>query len=217
MLFSVKAYSYKVNIYKYEWDAVNIFVNENSGIEKSDIERYFYLYDFWKYDFSICYDENFIFTRDINDDDFLQNLTNRIKKNKEELKNFDNFPSSLKDLKPIIENQKRAIEFGIWLQEIRLEFFTTWNANVLRKSYLGVPPSREILDIVNQIVILKNDIEIYDKPFANFQHAWCNYHLFVYEKLYNEKNMNEYGMQDIWNAFEKKYHITRTYEDNACD
>ncbi len=216
--FSQKAYSYKVNVYNYECDAINILVNEKFGVKKEDLGRYFDLYNFWVSDFFVCDDENLILSKKITNKKFLQNFQNRIQLAKKELSNFDNFPSSLKDITPNITHQKRAIEFGIWFQEIMLEFFKTGDINVLRKPYLGMPPSKEILDIIDKIATLKDDIEICSTSFINLHDAWYEYYYsFAYEKIYNEKCMTEKEMQDVWHVFEKKYHITRTYEDNACD
>jgi hypothetical protein len=218
LTFSQKAHSYKVNVYEYECDTINILVNEKFGIRKEDLDRYFDLHNFWVSDFFVCDDENLILSKKNTNKNFLQNFQNRIKLAKKKLKNFDNFPSSLKDLMPNIVHQKRAIEFGIWLQEIRLEFFKTGDINVLRNSYLGVPPSKEILDIVDNIVTLKDDVDICRASFGSLHDAWFDYYYSIaYEKIYNEKCMTEKGMQDVWHAFETKYKIHGYYYNKYCD
>jgi hypothetical protein len=216
--FSQKAYSYKVNIYKYNCGITTIYVDEKYGIKKGDIEKYFEMYDFSSSSFWTCNDSDLVLTRDLKDPQFLEKFTNYINKLKGEYKVFDNFPSRLQELRPVIKDKQRRFEFEIWLEEIRLEFFKTGDINVLRKPYLGVPPGKDILDIIDKIATLKNDIEICKMSYHDFHNAWnAHYRNVIYKAIYNAKIMDEAEMQNKWYDFEKKYNITRTYEDDGCD
>jgi hypothetical protein len=216
--FSVKAYSYKVNIYKHECGITTIYVDEKYGIKKADIEKYFDIYDLSVNVSLYCDEEYFVKSKNLKDKDFINKGIWGIENTKADLRIFDNFPINIKELRPVVLFKKRVVEFHIWLQDVMLEFFKTGDINVLRKPYLGVPPSKEILDIIDNIATLQDDIEICHKSCYNFYNAWYNYYYsFVYKAIYNTKLMDEADMQNKWYDFETKYNITSTYEDDGCD
>jgi hypothetical protein len=218
LVFSNKAYSFEVNIYKHECGIATLFVDKKYGISKANIEKYFDIYDFSMSTFWTCGDSDLLLSKNLKNTQFLAKLTNHVKIIKDELKIFDNFPSTLDELRPVINDKKRLTEFGIWLQEIRLEFFKTGDINVLRKSYLGVPPSKKILDIVDNITILKDDIEVCNVSYYEFHNAWISYYYdSVYEKLYSTKKMDEADMQNAWYNFEQKHNMHSEYQDDGCD
>jgi hypothetical protein len=218
LVFSNKAYSFEVNIYKHECGITTIYVDDKYGIKKADIEKYFEMYDFSSSSFWTCNDSDLVLTRDLKDPQFLEKFTNYINILKGEYKVFKNFPSRLQELRPVIKDKQRRFEFEIWLEEIRLEFFKTGDISVLRKPYLGILPSKEILDVVNQIASTKSTVELCKMFYHEFHNAWYSYYRnVVYKTIYNTKIMDEADMQNKWYDFEKKHNITRTYEDDACD
>ena len=216
--FSQKAYSYMIDIFQQTCGIVAIYTDDNYGLSKSDVERYYYIFDFWSSSFWPCDSQHLLLNRKLKDPQFLEQFTNRINKVKEKLQYFDNYPAIMNEIKQVIVHQKRRVEFGIWLQDIKLEFFKTGDVNLLRKPYLGISPSKEILDITDQITTLKDDIEICDKSCYDFHNTWYRYYYsFVYEKLYNEKFTKESEMKNTLNAFEQKYKMSIAYLGKDCD
>ena len=216
--FSQKAYSYMIDIFQQECGMITIETDDNYGLSKSDVERYYYIYDFWSSGFWPCDNKRLLLSRDLKDPQFLEQFTNRINKVKEKLQYFDSYQAIMNEIKQVIVHQKRRVDLRIWLQELRLEFFKTGDINVLRKPYLGISPSREILDIVDNIATLKDDIEICDKSCYDFNQAWYSYYyLSVHKKIYNEEWIGESKMEDLLSKFEQKYKMRIAYLGKDCD
>jgi hypothetical protein len=218
LTFSQKAYSYMIDIFQQECGMISIETDDNYGLSKSDVERYYYIYDFWSFGFRACDNKNLLLTKNLKDSKFLDKFANRINIAKEKLKFFDNYPPIMNEISSVIINEKRRVELGIWLQEIRLEFFKTGDINVLRKSYLGVLPSKEILDIIDNIATLKDDMEICNKSCHEFHEAWYSYYyLTVHKKIYNEEWIGEPKMEALLSKFEQKYKMKIAYFGKDCD
>jgi len=207
-----------IDIFQQECGMISIETDDNYGLSKSDVERYYYIYDFWSSGFWPCDNKHLLLSRNLKDSQFLAKFASRINKAKEKLQHFDNYPDIMNEIKQVIIYQKRRVDLRIWLQDITLEFFQTGDINVLRKSYLGVPPSKEILDIVGIIANVKDDIEICSISFSSLNDAWFDYYYsIVHKKIYNEEWIGEPKMEATLSKFEQKYKMKIAYFGKDCD
>ncbi len=112
--------------------------------------------------------------------DFLQNLT---------------YPA---ELRPSVQHLLRFWSFNTWLEETRLEFYKTWDIEVLKRKYQNLDPAKTCSGPIRSIQAEAADRDT-QYMLAEFQWATC----------LAEKYQPEIGVYptQAWKIFQANYHI----------
>lgn len=101
------------------------------------------------------------------------------------------------ELEPVVQYSKRSLAFSLWLEQTRLEFYRTWDVDVLTRTYEGVSPAAgcaHVLDALGQA-------RAPDDKYHLAAYAWHN----CVNDLYRSR-LGEYPL-DAWDAFVRAHGI----------
>lgn len=100
-------------------------------------------------------------SRDIKDPNFFKNVEVNLKLSKNAMKYLDGL-NDIAVLKPAVEFYKKELSFYIWLNETRLNFYKSWDTNVLKQKYGDIDPMKEAQDVIKRIEQAKSKEEKYN-------------------------------------------------------
>ena len=73
-------------------------------------------------------------TRDLHDPHYFDNAEINIQEAERQLALLDSvrYP---KQLEPVVKHLRRSLSFSLWMEQSRLEYYKTWDTNVLKRGY----------------------------------------------------------------------------------
>lgn len=136
---------------------------------------------------------------DLGDPNFFKNARVNLDIDRERL-NFLDVVKHPKELDPVIDYEKRALSFALWLQQTRYDFLQSWKTEVLARKYQGFDPSSACADQIARI-------EQATSPQAKYQlatYGWDNCAINFWAPF------RKYPL-DAWKRFLKRYGIKEEY------
>lgn len=107
-----------------------------------------------------------------------------------------------KELKPVVQYEKKSLSFSRWLEQTRYEFYKSWDTRVLKRKYQGLDLSVLCSSQIGQIELAGSK----DEKFELAKNEWRNCVLNASFKLFGSYPGGGYPM-DAWKRFLKAYGI----------
>jgi hypothetical protein len=89
-------------------------------------------------------------TRDLHDPHYFASAEINIQEAERQLSVLDNgrYP---KQLEPVVKHLRRSLSFSLWIEQTRLEYYKTWDIEVLRRGYGNFEPAISCAKIFRQL------------------------------------------------------------------
>jgi len=136
-------------------------------------------------------------SRGLDDRNFFRNAEVNLEIGRQQVESLEGlaYPS---ELEPAVTYRTRLLSFFVWLQQTRLNFYRSGNADDLKTKYEDLDAAKECAAAVDKIEAAQSAREKY--PLASFDWHNCMNEAF-------QKKLGPYPI-DSWKAFLKDYGIT---------
>jgi hypothetical protein len=136
-------------------------------------------------------------SRDIDDPNFIKNAEINLRISKESLGKLQEY-TEIAILKPFIDYYKQLLTLSIWLNETELEFYKTWDIDVLKRKYSTYDPTKIVPDVISKIEKSKSKHEKYNL-------VRIEWHIGINHAV--QDDFPEDPRDKRWDAFLKEYNI----------
>ena len=135
-------------------------------------------------------------TRDLNASNFYKNAQVNISRGKKKLDLLKGIRYP-KELSAVVDYFNKSLAFGFWLNQTRLDFYESWDTNILMRKHEGFDPSVLCSESLKEIDSAKNNYIKY--RLALYKWYNCLNHVF-------RKSLGEYPFK-AWEQFLATYSI----------
>lgn len=135
-------------------------------------------------------------SRDLHDKNFYRNAQINLKKGREALRYLadQQYPP---ELKPVFDYFNSSLNFSLWREQARLDFYKSWNTDVLRSDYQDLKPTALCASVLEKIDSASSRDERY-----GLAKEWSNCLVRARPQSYPEP---------AWQNFLKAYGMTEEY------
>ncbi len=154
-------------------------------------------------------------SRDIHDPNFFKNAEINIRNSREYLVQYDKILGTIPELDSTIKGYRDFLEVSIWTDEQQLEYYKTWNIDVLNRKYKNFHAPQNLGEILSKIQNLQNNNEKYRVVWYEWSTAW-NHVNHEYNPIHTNDADNKNAT--IWKKFLEKYKVSEKFiDDGNCD
>jgi hypothetical protein len=141
-------------------------------------------------------------SRDLHAKNFYRNAEINLKKGSAALRYLADLQHP-RELDPIVEYLSSSLTFALWREQTRLDFYKSWNLNVLRREYQDLKPNALCSTVIQAISMASTEDEKY-----RLAREWSTCLLRARPQPYPEA---------AWRRFLKAYGITELVEEADTD
>jgi len=141
-------------------------------------------------------------TRNLHAKNFYHNAEINMKKGSVALRNLADLQHP-RELDPIVEYLSSSLSFALWREQTRLEFYKSWNLNLLRRDHEDLKPNALCSTVIQAISIASTEDEKY-----RLAREWSTCLFRARPQPYPEA---------AWRRFLKTYGITELVEEEDTD
>jgi len=145
-------------------------------------------------------------TRDLHDPHYFANAEINIQEAERQLSLLDKgrYP---KQLEPVVKHLRRSLSFSLWMEQARLEYYKTWDIDVLKRGYGDFEPATSCAKIFRRLESAASR----DEKYSLVSFGWYNCVL--------DGTRSQFGRypMEAWLEFLKDFGIDEQYTEDFPD